>query len=460
MNTTFLRQWWIRFVAVLALSVVLFVPTSRVSRAASNQVTLVLLTLSGSAWQNAMTSVVDAFEKIHPGIRIVQQNVPFAQLFQQIEVRLGSGSTTPDIISVDAPLVAAYTVQGFLTPLDRYFSKADLAQFTAAPLSTSYYLGHLMAPPTNSSSQALYYNKDVLKKAGVPFPSSSPQHRLTWEQVAAGARKAMVRSHGTISVYGLVIDQIDRIYQLQPLPTSLGGRALSPDGLRTAGVVPSPAWIKAMTFYWDLFNKWDISPKAATDAATPQIFATGHTALFWGGEWNALTFQASKGLHWGFAPTPYFAGGKPVTPTDSWHIGVNRRSHNVAPAAAFVRFITVGPGADLWWKGINQFPALKRLLHVINTSPAYATFPNNIMRLAAYENVHTAVPRPVTPGYNEYQDIMTTAFNNMRSGQQPAAALQTASASIDRALAKYRSLLSPTNRNKLCQQLFGSSCPP
>ena len=125
-----------------------------------------------------------------------------------------------------------------------------------------------------------------------------------------------------------------------------------------------------------------------------------------------------------------------------------------------VGVVTVGPGADLWWKGINQFPALKRLLHVINTSPAYATFPNNIMRLAAYENVHTAVPRPVTPGYNEYQDIMTTAFNNLRSGQQPAAALQTASASIDRALTKYRSLLSPTNRNKLCQQLFGSSCPP
>src|SRR6266700_8154638 len=99
MNTMFLRRWWIRFVAVLVLSVVSFVPTSLVSRAASNQVTVVLLTLSGSAWQNAITSVINAFEKAHPGIRIVQQNVPFDQLFQQIEVRLGSGSTTPDIIS-------------------------------------------------------------------------------------------------------------------------------------------------------------------------------------------------------------------------------------------------------------------------------------------------------------------------------------------------------------------------
>jgi maltose-binding protein MalE len=134
-----------------------------------------------------MTSVVKAFEKTHPGIRIVQQNVPFDQLFQQVEVRLGSGSTTPDIISVDAPLVAAYTVQGFLTPLDRYFSKVDLAQFTAAPLSTSYYLGHLTAPPTNSSSQALYYNKDVLKKAGVPF--------LRGRAGAASATSGASRAH-------------------------------------------------------------------------------------------------------------------------------------------------------------------------------------------------------------------------------------------------------------------------
>ena len=122
-------------------------------------------------------STVNTFNQTHPTIHVVLQNLPFDQLFPQIEVRLGSGSSSPDVIDVDAPVTAAYAVQGFLAPLDSYFSKADLAQFVPASLSTSYYLGHLLAPPINGSSQVLYYNKDLLKKAGIPFPPNDVTKR-------------------------------------------------------------------------------------------------------------------------------------------------------------------------------------------------------------------------------------------------------------------------------------------
>lgn len=385
-----------------------------------------------------MPAIIKSFEATHPNIKITLDELPFDQLFQQLQVRLSSGAGNLDLVDVDAPVVAAYAVQGFLTPLDKYFTKADLDQFVPATLRTGYYLGHLLAPPLNSSSQVLYYNKDLLRKAGVPFPSNDPRKRLTWEQLAAEARKAQVQSGSQIIAWGFVIDQIDRPYQLLPLPESLGGQAISKDGLHVAGITNSPTWIKAFTYYYNLFNTWKISPKSTLPAQTPNLFASGHAAFFWGGPWNAPTFDAAKGLHWGFAPTPYFAGGKPVTPNDSWHIGIPAHSANKDAAAEFIHYVTVGPGADMWQIAINQTPSLKRWAERIATDPRFATYPGSVLRLCAYEAVHTAIPRPVTPGFSEYQDILTTAFDNIRSGQSPKAALDAATDQIERALAKYR----------------------
>lgn len=421
--------------ALGATLVALALPLAPRPAAAAPTVTVTWLSTQTAA---IVGPIIKSFEKDHPNIKVVQQFLPFDQLFQQIQVRLASGSTSPDIIDVDAPVVAAYAVQGFLAPLDSYFSKADLAQFIPATLNTGYYYGHLLAPPLNSSSQVLYYNKDLLKKAGIPFPPNDVTKRLTWEQVATEAQKAQVKSGSQVTAWGLVIDQIDRPYQLLPLPESLGGQPISKDGLHVQGIINSRPWVDAFTYYYNLFNTWGISPKSATDAQTAGLFSGGHAAFFWGGPWNAPTFTQAKGLNWGFAPTPYFAKGKPVTPNDSWHLGVNRRSAHVAEAAQFIHYITVGLGQDTWAAKVSQTPSLKRTAKAIATDPQYAKFPDTILRLTAYEAVHTAIPRPITPGFSEYQDILTQAFNNIRTGQQPKAALDAAASQIERALAKYR----------------------
>jgi ABC-type glycerol-3-phosphate transport system substrate-binding protein len=402
----------------------------------------VTLTYLSTQNQQLIKPAIDQFNKTHPGIRVVQQFLPFDQLFQQIQVRLGAKSAQPDIVDVDAPVVAAYAVQGFLAPINSSFSKRDLAQFVPSTLGTGYYRGRLLAPPINSSSQVLYYNKDLLRKARVPFPRNSfpprKADRLTWEKLATLAQKATFRSHSQVTAWGLVIDQIDRVYQLLPLPESLGGQAISKDEIHAGGIINSPPWVKAFAYYYNLFNKWQVSPKGATDAATAGLFASGHASFFWGGPWNVPTFLAAKNLHWGVAPTPYFAGGKVITPNDSWHLGVSRYSKHVAQAAQFVRYMTAGRGNDIYVNAIKQVPSLKRQVRRIEDSPAYSKFPDNVLRLATWESAHTAVPRPVTPGYTEYQDITTQAFNNMRSGQAVKAALDAAASQIDRALAKYR----------------------
>ncbi|OPZ65023.1 MAG: hypothetical protein BWY85_00835 [Firmicutes bacterium ADurb.Bin506] len=54
------------------------------------------------------------------------------------------------------------------------------------------------------------------------------------------------------------------------------------------------------------------------------------------------------------------------------------------------------------------------------------------------EMKNTAVARPITPGYLEYELMLREAFNSIHYGADPAATLNDAAKRIDRELRKYR----------------------
>jgi len=399
---------------------------------AQDKTTITVLAVSGL--DKLTQAAADAYMKEKPGVTVKVEVLPFDQLFQQIQVRLSSNSASPDVMYVDGPVVASYGAQNFLAPMDSYFNKAELDAFIPAVLKTSYYQKKLLATPVCSSSMVLYYNKDLLQKAGVPIPGGDPANRLTYEQLAQYAQKATVRQGGRVTSWGLTFHQADKPYQLLPLVQSLGGEAIGEDGLSVKGVIDSPAWVKAMQYYGDLHNKLGVSPKGNVDGW--QLFQSGKAAFFIGVPYfGGSSPDAAKKFNWGFAPNPYFAGGVPVTTTDCWHIGVNKNSANIAASADFVKYLTNGKGQDIYWQQGQLDPVLKRHVEIVKTDKKYQ---NSVARLAAQEAVTTAQGRPVTPGYNEYQDVLTQAMANIRNGQAPKAALSTAADQIDRAMAKYR----------------------
>jgi len=50
---------------------------------------------------------------------------------------------------------------------------------------------------------------------------------------------------------------------------------------------------------------------------------------------------------------------------------------------------------------------------------------------------NTAIRRPATPAYREYEDILRTAFRNVMEGGDAKGELDAAAQKIDRELAKY-----------------------
>src|SRR5271163_2665899 len=79
------------------------------------------LTLSDGAWPDSVKKVIAAFEAENPDIKVELDTYPFRQLFETIEVRMKAQDANLDMISVDVPLVASYSLRGYLAPLDDYF---------------------------------------------------------------------------------------------------------------------------------------------------------------------------------------------------------------------------------------------------------------------------------------------------------------------------------------------------
>lgn len=383
-----------------------------------------------------LTPWVEQFTK-YTGIEVEIQGFPFRDLLKTIEVRGKAKATDVDAIFVDAPLVPSYAVRGIISSMGPYITESEAQNIWAdATVAAATWQGEIWAPPLNNSSQLLFYNKDLLDAAGIDAPSSDPALRITWEQLVENAKKMVDADAG---VWGMTFDQVSRYYQLQALPESAGGGSgVDASGTSVEGMLTNEGWLKAAKFYYDTFNTWNISPKGVSPDQTQALFTSGKVAYFVGGPWN-IKPMVDSGVNFGMALHPYFKGGVPKTPTNSWHMGVWNYSEHKDAAAQLVRFLTASPEVAIdYTEQYGQLPAHFAALRNIQESPRYSSFPDIGLRMAAYEAANTAVTRARTPAFLEFEEIVNNSFEDIRNGGDPATVLGEAEQRIQSAMRRYR----------------------
>lgn len=373
--------------------------------------------------------LMEAFEKRNPAIKLAVERMPFTQIFQALEVRLNARDNDPDIFIVDSPLTASYASRGHLMELDALIDKS---RFAPSAIAAASYQGKIYSAPFGSSMQVLYYNKAMFKAAGVEPPSADAAKRWTWEQVVEAARKMAKPAE---NIWGFTFEQQERPYQLLPLGQSLGGTALSPDGFKATGYIDGPAFVEGFTFMQKMYTEWKVSPPGQFDTAlTPELFGAGKCAMILGGTFLYDTFKSKfTNLDFGVAPHPYFAKGKPVTPTGAWHFGVNPRSTQKEAVAKFVRDMLSDDIQAQWFKVRPYVPVVTAVWQ-----KEAASFDSDMWRIVRKELEGTAVPRPATPGFREYEDVMRVALRDLQAGGNVQQVLTAAAQKIDREIAKYK----------------------
>ena len=383
----------------------------------------------GEPRRQAVLAAIADFEKANPGVKVVLSEIPFDQYFQKAAIALSSGSGI-DVFDVDSPLVASYGHQGALLSLDKYYTKENAQDFTKVERDLATYKGKMISAPMGSTSVGMFYNVDLFKAAGLKLPGTNPEDRLTWDQVVELAKKVQVDKNGNKipDVWGLAFQQYDRPYMMLPLIQSNGADDLSPDGTTVDGFLNSPGAIEAARWYGDTFNKHKISPREQI----PNLFYTGKLAMYVAPSYEANTLKSQyPNVNWAVAPHPSFK--KPVTETGAWHVGVFSGTKQPDLAVALLKAYTDPEAAQRNYKIMNYMPVRESTFKALPET--FNVMPN---KLFYWEIVHTAVTRPRTPAYREYEDLLRQAFANIRQGADAAKEMNTAVQKIDAQLRRYK----------------------
>lgn len=369
------------------------------------------------------------------GIKINVESVPYSEIFETIEVRMGSKEDAVDVLVADAPLVTNYASKGYLASLDEYVDEDSLDNITEASLAGGTVDGEVKALPLYSSCVNLYYNKAIFDEKGIEYPAYDVEKRMTWEEVVDIAKQLTYTNDEGTQIYGLTFEQIDTPYQLLPLSQSLGAtQYISDDQTTTDGYTNSEEVAKAMEFYSNTFNEWAISPKIDASEST-SYFCSDQVAMFVGGSWNIASFDEAE-VEWGVAPHPYFEGGEAVTPTGSWYMGVSENSNNTEAAAKFVGWLTTDDETCQKTYDIMQnLPCNISVLEGIESDPENE---GTVAALNVYEAMNTAMARPGMVGYEEWQSVLQQTYSDIKNGADAQEALDSAVEEIDSLIEKYQ----------------------
>lgn len=382
------------------------------------------VTFVGADPESAFTPLIEAFEKVNPTIDVEYENIPFDQYNNVIQQRVGSGDTSIDAFLVDAGAAGTVASKGWLTDLSDLKAEVDKTSLATA-VDANLWDEKMWALPMWTSAQYLYYNKTLLEAAGVDAPSMKSSERWTWEQITDAAQKAQAAG----AEWGLLFDQTDRYYQLQPLAESAGGGSgVTGENLLTADIT-NDGWKKGMTWYGSLFEK-GICPRGIATDQMNVLFSAGKSAFFVGGPWSITPItEGEPQIDWGVAPNPMFEGGTPAMSTGSWSIGVSSSTDVKEAAIEFVKFASLDSEGNA-----------ASVETIIIPPTNEAAFDAYIERLDATAEPHTtgmgeltleelkvaAVNRPNTIGFTQLQDVLGRAFADIRNGQPVDSTLESA----------------------------------
>ena len=138
-----------------------------------------------------------------------------------------SFSDLTDVIAVDARRATSYAKRGLVAPIEEYYSDDEKKELTDVSVSAGSYEDQFYCPPMNTSSQVLFYNKKLLEDAGVSLPEGiTVDNRITWEALTDLVRQAIgvLDPEHNNGIYGMELRQVSRVYQMNMLPNSLGGK--------------------------------------------------------------------------------------------------------------------------------------------------------------------------------------------------------------------------------------------
>ncbi|WP_413771048.1 extracellular solute-binding protein [Lichenihabitans sp. PAMC28606] len=132
---------------------------------------------------NDVRNMTHDFEKANPGTTVNLEFVPYEALFDKIVASKAAGGSGYDVVLYDVIWPAAFARDGVLRDVtDQVKANIDTAKVFDGAWSTSLFDGKYYGLPWILDTKYLFYNTDMLAKAGIATPPK------TWDELLADAK--------------------------------------------------------------------------------------------------------------------------------------------------------------------------------------------------------------------------------------------------------------------------------
>jgi multiple sugar transport system substrate-binding protein len=356
-------------------------------------------------------SVVQQFEKAHPGVTVKVQTFPFAQYRDKMLVAM-KGGTGPDVMTLDQVWTPEFAAAGLIEPLDDRIDKSNKikeADFFPGAWKSNEFSGKTWGVPLNFDVwEQMYYNADMFKAAGLN-PDKPPATWTEWNAAAAKLTKAP--NQFGVSLIGCK-DESSSV-MTDSLLFSNGGQIL--DGSDNVAF-NSPENVDAYQQYQTLLKYAPKGTSGACEADAVNQFTAGKAAMILDGSWQQDTLKSAVDFDWRIALPPAPDGKQFVGALGGWNLAVNKKSENADLAFQFIETLS---------EAKNE-AAVNSLIPALKSAGEQFVKANRKQPDVILKALDGGIPRPASPVYPQLSQVQQDALQAVIGGTDPQSALSDA----------------------------------
>lgn len=361
--------------------------------------------------------LVATFEAEHPDIGVDLVDLTWSEGHQKIVVAFASG-TTPDVLELGSDWVAEFSQKGLLLDLT---AETETIRPQLKKWEPVTYQGRIFGFPWLLGTRVLFYNKDLMFRAGID-QDKPPTTWAEWQKQATAINSLDDETFG----FAANAFEKHRLYKkFLPFFWSNGGRLLSSDGQRC--LLNSEAGVAALKQYVALCDVGMIETQRELD----QAFQRGRIGFTISGDW--LLDQLGRNPDapgFGVALLPAPKGGKSISFAGGEYLVIPKESRHAQEAQLFINFLLRPENNLKLCRAIGFHPASR-------AAAANPYFANDPYRKVFSEQLETARPTPVLGNWVEIEEVIEHAVEAaMYKTMSPDSALHRAATEIDKLLAQ------------------------
>ncbi|TGU90282.1 extracellular solute-binding protein [Mesorhizobium sp. M00.F.Ca.ET.151.01.1.1] len=381
------------------------------------ETTLNALFMAQAAYSEAdVRAMTDAFTKANPDVKVNLEFVPYEGLHDKTVLAQGSGGGY-DVVLFDVIWPAEYATNKVLVDVSSKITDDMKKGVLPGAWTTVQYDGKSYGMPWILDTKYLFYNKDILEKAGIKTPPK------TWEEL--GAQAKIIQDKGLLKTpIAWSWSQAEAaICDYTTLVSAYGGDFLKdgkPDFQNGGGLL-------ALKYMVDSYKSGLTNPnsKEFLEEDVRKVFENGDAAfaLNWTYMYNMANDPKDSKVAGkvGVVPAPGVAGTSEVSAVNgSMGLGVTAVSKHPDEAWKYITFMTSQATQ-------NQYAKLSLPIWASSYDDPAVTKGQEELIAAAKLGLAAMYPRPTTPKYQELSTALQQAIQESLLGtSSPEDALKTA----------------------------------